>query len=86
MEKKKEVRADTPVTVAGVTLIPVTEIVLNCWQGKSSISFYGVKRPVGMVMVSPSLKKAFRVTGEEVPLDQFRQEFPGIKEILDEHR
>lgn len=81
--EKKEVRIDTPVAIAGVTLIPVTEVSRNYWHGKSGISFFGVKQPIGVVVVSQSTKRAFRVSGEEVPLDQFIQEIPAIKEILE---
>lgn len=80
--EKKEIGADTPIIVAGVTLIPVVEVSLNYWHGKRGISFFGVKQPVGVVLVSPSAKRAFRVTGEEVLLDQLIQEAPGIKEVL----
>ena len=79
----KKVSADAPITVADVTVIPVTESVSHCWNGKRVVSFFGVKRPVGVVMVSPSWRKAFRITGEEIPVAQFIQEAPGIKELLD---
>lgn len=83
--EKKEISFDTPITAAGITLIPVTESVLNCWQSKRGISFFGIKRPFGVVLISPSGKRAFRVTGEEVPLDQLEREVPAIKEILGEY-
>ncbi len=79
---KKEVAINNPVTVAGVTLIPIVEISQNYWQGNRGISFMGVKQPVSVIVVSPSAKRAFRMTGEEVPLDQLIQEVPGVKEIL----
>ncbi len=80
--EKKEVSAGTPVTVAGVTLIPVEEVSINGWHGKGGGSFFGIKRPVGLVVLAPPVKKAFRVNGEEVPLDQLIREVPGIKQIL----
>ncbi len=80
--EKKEVSAGSPVTVAGVTLIPVEEVSINGWHGKGGISFLGVKRPVGLVLLAPPVKKAFRMNGEEVPLGQLIQEVPGIKQIL----
>ena len=80
--EKKEVEIGSPVTVAGVTLIPVIKVSLNYWRRNGSLSFFGVKQPIGMVVVSPSGKRAFRITGEEVPLDQFIQEAPRIKEVL----
>lgn len=81
--EKKEVGLGIPVAVAGVTLIPVTEVLLNYWHGNGGISFFGVKQPIGVVVVSQSTKRAFRVSGEEVPLDQLIQEAPAVKEILE---
>lgn len=81
--EKKRVTIDNPVAVAGVTLIPVAKVSLNYWHGDGGISFFGVKQPVDVVVVSPSAKRAFRITGEEVPLDQLIQEAPGIKEIVE---
>ena len=83
MEKKKEVSIIDPMPVMGLTLIPVVESSLGYGHGKSGISFFGVKKPVSVVVVSPSEKRAFRVTGEEVSLEQLIQEVPGIKEILE---
>jgi len=81
--EKKEVEIGNPVTVAGVTLIPVVKVSLNYWRGNGSVSFFSVKQPIGVVVVSPSAKRAFWITGEEVPLDQFIQEVPCIKEVLE---
>lgn len=81
--EKKEVGTESPLAVAGVTLIPVARISLNYRHGNSGISFFGVKQPVAVVVVSGSTKRAFWTTGEEVPLDQLIQELPDIKEILD---
>ena len=83
MERKKEVAVGHPVAVAGVTLISVTRVSLNCQRGSHSISFFGVKRPVSVVVASPSAKKAFRITGEEISLDQLIQEVPSIEEVVE---
>ena len=82
MERKKEVVVDNPVAVAGVTLIPVTRVSLNCQGGSFGISFFGAKRPVSVVIASPSAKRAFRITGEEISLDQLIQEVPSIRELV----
>jgi hypothetical protein len=70
------------VTIAGITLIPVAEILLHSWECKGGISFLGTKQPLSVIVISPSEKKAFKVSGEEVPLDKLMQEVPGIKELL----
>ncbi|MFC1965119.1 hypothetical protein ACFLWG_03875 [Chloroflexota bacterium] len=79
----KEIVIDNPVTVAGITLIPVAKVSLSHWHGNRGTSFFGFKQPIGVVVVSPSARRAFRITGEKVSLDQFIQEVPGIKEILE---
>ena len=79
----QEVGIDNPVEVAGVTLIPVVKVSLNYWHANGGISFLGVKQAVAVVVVHLTAKRAFRITGEEVSLDQLMQEFPSTKEILE---
>ena len=82
MEEKK-VAADNPVSIAGVTLIPVIKVSLRYWSTKGGASFFGVKQPVAMVVVSQSAKRAFWITGEEVSLEELIKEAPSLKEILE---
>jgi hypothetical protein len=60
--ERKEVAIENPVAVAGVTLIPVTRVSLNCQRGGYGISFFGVKQPISVVVASPSAKRAFRIS------------------------
>ena len=80
--EKKEIEIGNPVAVAGVTLIPITKLSLNYWHSNVGASFFGIKQPVSVVVVSPPEKRAFRITGEEVPLDQVIQEVPALQDIL----
>ena len=81
--EKTEVTIESPVVVAGLTVIPVVQILKCLWHRENSTSVFAAKRPIAVVMVSPSAKKAFRVTGEEFSIDQLVKEFPVIKEALD---
>jgi len=81
--ERKEINIGKPVTVAGVTLIPVSEISLNRWQVKHGAFCTGSIQPVSVVVVSPSDKKAFRINGEEITLGQLIREIPEMKEILE---
>lgn len=81
--ERKELGIDNPVAVAGVTVIPIVEVSLNYLRGNSGISF-GVKQPVSVVVVSPLAQMAFRITGEEVPLDQLIKEVPSLKQTLEQ--
>ena len=82
MEKKK-VEIGNPLAINGITLIPITKVSVNYWHCKGGISFFGTKQPLSVVVISPSEKKAFRTSGEELPLDELIQEVPGIKKLLD---
>lgn len=83
MEREKVIIGN-PLTVSRVTLIPVVKMSLNCQRSGGTISFFGAKQPVDVVIASPSAKRAFRITGEEVSLDQLIQEVPDIKEVIKE--
>ena len=81
--EKKEIGIDNPVAVAGVTLVPVVQISLDYRQVNGGSSFFATKQPIGIVATSPSGKKAFLMSGEEVSLDHLSQEVPGLKEKLE---
>ncbi len=81
--EKKEVAAENSVTVGGTTLIPVVEVSLNCWGGKRGIAFRATKEPTAVVVVSAATKKAFRMSGEEIELDELVREVPGLRERLE---
>jgi uncharacterized spore protein YtfJ len=81
--QRKTVTIGKPVAVAGVTLIPVTKLSLNCQHIGGSISLFGIRQPVSIIVAAPSTSKAFRITGEEVSLDQLIQEVPSIAEALE---
>ena len=82
--EKKEIKIERPFTAAGVTLVPIAETSLNWWQHKGQLSLFGTKQPVGVVVVSPEGRKAFRISGEEISLDRLAEEVPEINEVLGE--
>ncbi len=81
--EKEEIKVEAPFAVAGVTLVPILKTSLKCWQGKNSLSSLGTRQPVSLVVVSPQGRKAFRISGEEISLDQLAEEVHNIGEILE---
>lgn len=73
-------------TANGVILIPVTKVSLNCQRIGNSISYFGTKQPYTVVVISKATSRAFNITGEEVSLDQFVQDVPGIKELVERYQ
>jgi hypothetical protein len=83
MEKKKVIIAG-PMAIAGITLILVIKLSLNCQPAGSSIFFSGIKQPVNVVVASPSTKKAFDVNnGDEIPIGLLLQEVPDLAGMLE---
>ena len=80
--EKEEIRIEAPLAVAGVTVVPIVKASLNLWHSKGCLLSFGTKRPISVVVVSPQARRAFRINGEEVPLDQLTREVPHLKEML----
>jgi hypothetical protein len=72
---------DKPVSVKGFTIIPVWEIHSH-YSTAAGIAITSTKQATAVVIVSPSTRKAFKISGEEIPLEKLLQEVPDIKEAL----
>ena len=83
MEEKKEIITGSPVTVAGLTLIPIMETRLHHWRYRNSFSLFGSKQAIGIIVVTPTMTKALKVNGEEVALEVLKQEFPDLETKMD---
>jgi uncharacterized spore protein YtfJ len=81
--EKKAVAIGDPVSVSGLTLIPVIQVLLNSWRGQRGASYFASKRPTAVVIISQATKRAFRITGEEISIDQLQQESPEITDALE---
>ena len=81
--EKKSVTISSPVAIAGITLILITKLSLKCQPAGSNIFLSGIKLPVSIVVASPSTKKAFEITGKEIPLNKLIQETPGLAGVLE---
>ena len=81
--EKEELVVGSPVATAGITLVPVEKVSRNYWQRKGKFLFSGIRQPVSIVVISASARRAFRITGEEVSIEQLEQEVPDIKSTLE---
>jgi len=78
----EEVSAGQPITVGGITLLPIVRTSISYRNVNSGIVCFGSKNPVGVVIISPKWKSAINVAGEEVPIDQYMEQVAGLKELL----
>ena len=72
--EKKEVAINDTLEFSGLNIIPVVQVSVNYWSHKNSASFFGAKEPVAVIVVSEAGKRAFRLSGEEVSIEQLSEE------------
>ena len=82
MEKKEEIAAGAPERIAGVTIIPIIETATGSWRHRRDFSAHGLKRPVGVIIVSSLSAKSFDSDGREVPLEDYIKKVPEHETIL----
>lgn len=80
--EKEEIKAETPTIVAGMTLVPVVKASFNYWEGKNCSAFFSSQQPLSVAVVSEKDRKAFRISGEEVPFEQLVKEIPDLERII----
>jgi hypothetical protein len=83
MEKKK-IELNAPVAISGITIVPVTETSMQVRQKDGKASYFGFKRPVYVLVLSPEAPaRAFQVTGEETTVELIASEYPELKDALE---
>ena len=55
---------------------------MTCRDVNRGIVCLGSKNLVGIVVVSPKEKRAISINGEEVPVHQYMEQVPELKELL----
>jgi len=73
-----ELKTDRPMTIGGVTLIPVARISTYSKVLKENAIFIGSKTPVVLVVLAPGSTKVLDMDGEDVPPD----EIPGLEDVI----
>jgi hypothetical protein len=78
----EEIRVGQRITVGKITLLPIIRTSVTCRNVSSGIVCTAWKNPVGIVVVSPEEKRAISINGEEVPVHQYMEQVPELKELL----
>ena len=80
--EKQEVAINDTIVIPGLTVTPVVQASVNYWSHNNGTSFFSIKEPVAVIVVSEAVKRAFRLTGEEVSIDQLLEENHALKEEI----
>ncbi len=81
MEEEKII-ADSPVSIGEIKLIPIVNILTHCWIKKGRAAYSVVKKPLAVVIVSQTEKKAFDMNGQVLSVDELAEDITGLKELL----
>ena len=77
-----EVSAGQLITLGETILLPIVRTSRSCRIVNSGIVCSGSKNLVVIVIISPHWKCALNAAGEEVPIDQYSEQVPELKELL----
>lgn len=80
--ESSKLMADPPLIRGDLTLIPISKVTSTAGVWEDGAIFHCSKTPEIVVIVAPWGKKALRMDGVEVPLEEILKEFPGLEEIL----
>ena len=80
--EKEEVDVGDSVTVGDVTLLPIVRTGVRMRRGRDGIACSAFKHVMGVIVVSPTARRAINVEGEEVPIDDYIHLVPGLRELL----
>ena len=78
----KEVSAGQYITVGEITLLPIIRTSVISRSVNQGVVCSGSKSLIGIVVVSPKRKYAINMDGEEVPVEQYAEQVPEVKELL----
>jgi len=69
---------EDPVSLGAFTLLPVSETICIGEQIGGIVLFRFSKTPIAVVVISPTERRAFRMTGEEISLEDLTAEIPEV--------
>ena len=78
----EELSAGQCITVGEITLLPIIRTSVSCRNVGSGIVCSSSKNPIAIVVVSPKWKRAINLAGEDIPVNQYMEQVPGVKELL----
>ena len=79
----KRVSAGQKITVGEITILPIIQTFMVCRSVKTVIAGAGEKSVTGLVVISPKGRYAINIAGEEVPLEQYAEDVPEVRELLE---
>ncbi len=78
----KKMKIEGAISEGAFTFLPVSKTTCRGERIGQAAFFFAAKIPVAIVVLSPTGKKAFRISGEEISLDTLAAEVPDLWETI----
>ena len=83
--KKETVELGKQITLGETIIFPVIQTLVSCQNNDKSIVCFGQKNVVAVLSISPDQQFALNATGEVISIQQYAEQFPEIKDMLDKY-
>jgi len=83
MIEKTMVFVEKPLKIRGVTIVTVSEVKGEYHHNDNSLGGYCNKQPLALALITSEGVKAFTIDGNEMKIDDFVQEFPVTRNLLE---
>ncbi len=77
-----ELRAGAPITVAGMTLVPIERLRVDAGEQFGGCWCNATKEAVAVVICDPAGPRAVDVQARECPIEEFLHEIPELAAIV----
>ena len=81
----KKLKIESAISEGAFIFLPVSKTTCRGERIGQNAFFFAAKIPVAIVVLSPTGKRAFRVSGEEISLDTLAAEVPNVRETISQY-
>jgi hypothetical protein len=79
-----ELRAGAPITLAGITLIPIERVRISAEKQRCACWLNATKEALAVVICDRDGPRALDVEAQELPIDELIGEIPDLEPVLAE--
>jgi hypothetical protein len=84
--KRETITLERHITVGETVVFPVIQTSVNCQNYDKNMVCFGQKSLIAVVSISPDQQFALNAIGESISIQQYADQFPEIKELMDRYR
>lgn len=80
--EREEISVGDPIEVAGVTVVPIVHTRVSAQKRHGAMTCSALKHVLGIVVLTPTGRRALTAEGEEVPIEEYLHLAPALRSVL----